>query len=201
MLSQVAWPQRVYARRVYERRFSAVPSPHELRWARQFTDLELRLQQDHLTSLAGVAEQVALTSDVVNHATVLDNAGTERKRETILALGVPSLLERVPKLFQIEAHASWEWGRYKATRTRKGSRMDVEGARLSGRRRQALIPTSARIGRAGLVPGAEGGDLHAHDLLKREHELGTLRLRGGRKWRLPGSCRRHDPSARCDSSS
>jgi hypothetical protein len=132
VLSQVSWPQRVYARRVYERRFSLVPSPHELRWARQFTDLELRLQQDHLTSLAGVAEQVALTCDVVSHVTVLDHAGTERESgKTILTLGVPSLLERVPKLFQIEGHASWEWGRYKATRTHKGSRMDVEGARLT----------------------------------------------------------------------
>jgi hypothetical protein len=129
VLSQVAWPQRVHAKRVYERRFSAVPDP--LRWARHFTDLELRLQQDHLTSLAGVAEQVALTSDVVSHVTILDNAGTEQKGgQTILALGVPSLLERVPKLFQIEDHASWEWGRYRATRTGKGSRMDVEGARL-----------------------------------------------------------------------
>jgi hypothetical protein len=132
VLSQVAWPQRVYARRIYERRFSAVPSPLELRWARQFTDLELRLQQDHLTSLAGVAEQVALTCDVVSNVTVLDNAGTEQKSgRPILTLGVPSLLERVPKLFQIDGHASWEWGRYKATRTRKGSRMDVEGARLT----------------------------------------------------------------------
>jgi hypothetical protein len=130
VLSQVAWPQRVYARRVYERRFSQVPDP--LRWARHFTDLELRLQQDHLTSLAGVAEQVALTCDVVNNVTVLDAAGTERKSgRAIPTLGVPSLLERVPKLFQIPARARWEWGRYKATRVRQGSRMDVEGARLT----------------------------------------------------------------------
>jgi hypothetical protein len=132
VLSQVAWPQRVYARRVYERRFSSVPGPLELRWARHFTYLERRLQQDHLTSLAGVAEQVALTCDVVSNATVLDAAGNERKSgQAIPTLGVPSLLERVPKLFRIEAHAHWEWHRYKATRTGKGSRMDVEGARLT----------------------------------------------------------------------
>src|SRR5205814_7685973 len=132
VLSQVAWSQRVYAKRVYERRFSRVPGPLELRWARHFTDLELRLQQDHVTSLAGVAEQVALTCDVISQVTVLDDAGTEQKSgQTILTLGVPSLLERIPKLFQIEGHASWEWDRYKATRTRKGSRMDVKGARLT----------------------------------------------------------------------
>lgn len=132
VLSQVAWPQRVYARRVYERRFSSVPGPLELRWARHFTYLELRLQQDHLTSLAGVAEQVALTCDVLSNTTVLDAAGTERKSgRTIPTLGVPSLLERIPKLFLVQDHASWEWGFSKATRGGNGSRKDVEGARLT----------------------------------------------------------------------
>jgi hypothetical protein len=131
VLSQVSWPQRVYARRVYERRFSSLPGPLERRWARHFTYLELRLQQDHLTSLAGVAEQVALTCDVVSHPTVLDAAGTERKTgQTIPTLGVPSLLERVPKLFAVQGHASWEWGFSKATRAGNGSRKDVEGVRL-----------------------------------------------------------------------
>ncbi|HEY8922729.1 MAG TPA: hypothetical protein VIU64_00040, partial [Polyangia bacterium] len=132
VLSQVSWPQRVYARRVYEQRFSSLPGPLERPWARHFTYLELRLQQDHLTSLAGVAEQVALTSDVVSHPTVLDPAGTERKNgQPILALGVPSLLERVPRLFAGQGHASWEWGFSKPTRNRNGSRKDVEGVRLT----------------------------------------------------------------------
>jgi hypothetical protein len=132
VLSQVSWPQRVYARRVYERRFSSLPGPLERRWARHFTYLELRLQQDHLTSLASVAEQVALTCDVANNVTVLDAAGTERKSgRTIPTLGVPSLLERIPQLFGVEGHASWEWGFSKATRAGTGSRRDVEGARLT----------------------------------------------------------------------
>lgn len=132
VLSQVSWPQRVYARRVYERRFSSVPGPLELRWARHFTCLELRLQQDHLTSLAGMAEQVAVTCDVLSHTAVLDAGGTERKSgRAIPTLGVPSLLERVPKLFRIEGHARWEWAFSKATRTAPGRRKDVEGARLT----------------------------------------------------------------------
>ncbi len=137
VLSQLSWPQRVYARRVYERRYSSLsgpgpgPGPLERRWARHFTYLELRLQQDHLTSLAGVAEQVALTCDVVSTPTVLDAAGTERKTgQTIPTLGVPSLLERVPKLFAVQGHARWEWGFSKATRAGNGARKDVEGARL-----------------------------------------------------------------------
>jgi hypothetical protein len=132
VLSQVSWPQRVYARRSYERRFASLPDPLARRWARHFTYLELRLQQDHLTSLAGAADQVALTCDVVSNITVLDGAGTERKSgQTIPTLGVPSLLDRVPKLFSVQGHASWEWGFSKATRARNGSRMDVEGARLT----------------------------------------------------------------------
>jgi hypothetical protein len=131
VMSQVSWPQRVYARRVYESRFSSLPGPLERRWARHFTYLELRLQQDHLTSLAGVAEQVALTCDVVSYPTALDAARTERKTGQIIpTLGVPSLLERVPKLFAVEGHASWEWGFSKATRAGNGSRKDVEGVLL-----------------------------------------------------------------------
>lgn len=132
VLSQVSWPQRVYAKRVYERRFGSLPGSLALRWARHFTYLELRLQQDHLTSLAGVAETVVLTCDVVSNTTVLDAAGTERKSgRPIPILGVPSLLERVPKLFQVERHASWDWGFLKATRAGNGLRKDVEGAHLT----------------------------------------------------------------------
>jgi len=122
----------VYARGVYERRFASLPAALELRWARHFTYLELRLQQDHLTSLAGVAEQVALTCDILSNSIVHDAAGTERKSgRPIPTLGVPSLLERVPKLFRVHEHASWEWGFSKPTRTRNGLRKDVEAARLT----------------------------------------------------------------------
>lgn len=132
VLSQVAWPQRIYAERALVRRFGPLRGAAEQRWARAFSELELRMQQDHLTSLAGTAETVAFTSDVVSRVTVLDDAGTERPSgRTILALGVPSLLERIPKMFQIGAHQSWEWGRYRATRQGQGSRMDVEGAVLT----------------------------------------------------------------------
>jgi hypothetical protein len=132
VLSQVSWPHRVYARRVYERRFGSLQGPLELRWARHFTYLELRLQQDHLTSLTGVAEQVALTSDVVSNTTALDESGSEcRSGRPVPILGVPSLLERVPQLFQVARHASWLWGFTKATRSESGVWKDVDGAQLT----------------------------------------------------------------------
>lgn len=132
VLSQVSWPQRVYARRVYERRFGALPTALELRWARHFTYLELRLQQDHLTSLAGMAEQIALTCDVLSSSTVIDAGGIERKDgRPIPTLGVPTLLERIPRVFGSHDHKSWEWGFSKAARARKGLRKDVEGVRLT----------------------------------------------------------------------
>lgn len=132
VLSQVSWPQRVYARRVYERRFAALPAALEVRWARHFTYLELRLQQDHITSLAGVAEQVALTSDVVSKTLVLDAAGTERQSgRSVPILGVPSLLERVPRTFGVRGHASWEWPFSKASRAAHGLKKDVEAVHLT----------------------------------------------------------------------
>ncbi len=132
VLSQVSWPHRVYARRVYERRFGALIDPLDVqRWAAHFTYLELRLQQDHLTSLCGVAEHVALTSDVISSTTVLDPSGSEsRAGRPVPILGVPSLLERVPRLFDVERHASWLWQFTKVTRTQNGLWKDVEGVQL-----------------------------------------------------------------------
>jgi hypothetical protein len=56
------------------------------------------------------------------------------ERETggkIFALGVSSLLERIPRSFEVEQHAAWQWTRYRAgKRGAPGSRMDVEGVLL-----------------------------------------------------------------------
>jgi hypothetical protein len=132
VLTQLAWPQRIFAERLFERRFTPVRGAMEQRWARHWSELELRVQQDHFTALAGVAEVVAFTSDVVSQVTALDAAGTERTSgRTIYALGVPSLLERIPKLFQSDGHRTWEWPRYRATRQGNGSRMTVEGVVLN----------------------------------------------------------------------
>jgi hypothetical protein len=73
-----------------------------------------------------------LTCDVVSNTMVLDAAGSECKSgRSIPVLGVPSLLERIPKLFQIERHANWEWAFAKATRSSNGLQKHVEGTHLT----------------------------------------------------------------------
>jgi hypothetical protein len=133
VLSQIAWPQRVYALRLYEQRFGKLGAEAERRWIVPFWEFELRVQQDHITSLAGAAERTVLCSDVISRATLLDATGVERETgQKIFALGVSSLLERIPKSFQVEHHAAWQWSRYAASkRGTPGSRMDVEGVVLS----------------------------------------------------------------------
>jgi hypothetical protein len=133
VLSQVAWPQRVHALRLYEQRFGKLGGEAERRWIVPWWEFELRVQQDHITSLAGSAERVVLCSDVISRATLQDPAGVERETgHKIFALGVASLLERIPRSFQVEQHATWTWGRYRADkRGAPGSRMDVEGLLLS----------------------------------------------------------------------
>jgi hypothetical protein len=133
VLSQIAWPQRVYALRLYEERFGKLEGEAERRWVVPWWELELRVQQDHITSLAGAAERIVLCSDVVSRATLLDAAGVEREMgPKTFALGVTSLHERIPESFQVEQHAAWQWSRYRASkRGAPGSRMDVEGVLLS----------------------------------------------------------------------
>lgn len=133
VLSQVSWPQRVYALRLYEQRFGKLAGEAERRWIVPFWELELRIQQDHITSLHGAADHVVLCSDVVSRPTLLDAAGMERETgRKIFALGVATLRERIPSSFRIEQQAAWQWVRYSAgKRGAPGSRMDVEGLLLT----------------------------------------------------------------------
>lgn len=132
VLSQVSWPQRAYALRLYEKRFGKLQGEAERGWSVPWWELELRMQQDHISSLAGSAERTVLCSDVVNRPTLLDAAGVERETgRRIFALGVESLHERIPKFFQVEQQAAWQWNRYRGDkRGALGSRMDVEGVLL-----------------------------------------------------------------------
>ncbi len=138
VLTQLAWPQRTYAERRHDQRFGAMSQAREARWSTAWAELGLRVQQDHLNALAGAAEVVALTSDVLSRPTALDRSGSERPTgRQILPLGVGSLRERVPKAFRLGAQAAWTWKRYQATRRGEGSQMDVEGVEL----RAAVTPS------------------------------------------------------------
>jgi hypothetical protein len=133
VLSQVAWPQRVYALRLWEQRFGKLSGEAERAWVVPWWEFELRVQQDHISSLAGAAERIVLCSDVISRTTSLDPAGVERETGgKVFALGVSSLHERIPRCFRIERHAAWQWSRYRPGKLgTSGSSMDVEGMRLS----------------------------------------------------------------------
>ena len=133
VLSQLGWPQRTYAERLLDKRFGAMSAEVESRIAAAFTELGLKLQQDHVNALGEVAGTVALTSDVLSRPTTWDaRAGEKPTGRKIFALGVESLQERIPKVYKTGAHGQWTWSRYKASRKgSEGSVMDVEGVVLS----------------------------------------------------------------------
>ncbi len=133
VLSQVAWPQRVYALRLWEQRFGKLGGEAERAWVVPWWEFELRVQQDHISSLAGAAQHIVLCSDVISRTTSLDLAGVERETGgKVFAIGVSSLHERIPRCFRTERHAAWQWSRYRPGKVgTPGSRMDVEGMLLS----------------------------------------------------------------------
>jgi hypothetical protein len=132
VLSQLSWPQRIYARSVYERRFGAVPGPLERRWARHFTYLELQLEQDHLTSLAG--------GDRAGGAHVRRGQPHHRPRRRSCRAPErtphphprrPVAAASHPQAVSDPGASGWEWAFSQATRGGNGSRKDVEGAHLT----------------------------------------------------------------------
>jgi hypothetical protein len=135
VMTQLAWPQRTYAEAALDKRFGRLTPAAEDRLAEAFSEMALRVQQDHINALGNGADVVCLTSDVVSHRTLMDPGGSERDSgRKVMALGVESLLERLPTSYQVEKHARWEWSRYKPSRKgTEGSRMDVEGVVLKDR--------------------------------------------------------------------
>jgi len=133
VLTQLAWPQRTYAERHYEVRWGTMPVATEQRLATAFTELGLRVQQDHINALGLAADTVVLTSDVVGHPTRWDaHAGEKPTGRRIFAMGVESLAERIPRFYRSGDITSWKWSRYKASRKGgEGSIMDVEATVLS----------------------------------------------------------------------
>jgi hypothetical protein len=131
VLSQIAWPQRVYAQRLYEERFGVLRRAVERDFILPWREFELRLQQDHVNGLAAAGGLVVLTSDMVSHATAFDASGLERPTgHRVFPMAVESLRERVPQAVAISRHDTWRWRRYRPKRGVEGAHMDVEGAVL-----------------------------------------------------------------------
>jgi hypothetical protein len=134
VLTQLAWPQRVFAERLFEQRFGAMGASVDTVWSTAWTELGLRVQQDHVNALGEASVTSVLTSDVFSHQTVWDaRTGSERAQgKKIFPLAAESLLERVPRLYKVGAQAKWKWSRYKASKKgSEGSTMDVEGVVLN----------------------------------------------------------------------
>jgi len=129
VLTQLVLGQRQYAERLYQQRYGSISCELDRRWSLHWREIELRVQQDHVNALVPAAEVAVLTSDVVSGMTELDAGGEERLNgRKIFALGVDSLLERIPKSVRVGQQGAWEWRRYRATRKgNEGARMDVEG--------------------------------------------------------------------------
>jgi hypothetical protein len=132
VLSQVAWPQRQYALKIFEKRHRLVRDAAEQRWVHAWFQLEMYVQQDHLNALVDGSDVTVVTSDMASQVTALDASGAERVTgQKIYTMGVDSLRERTPRMCQVENEATWDWARYRAApRGVKGSRMAVEGVVL-----------------------------------------------------------------------
>lgn len=98
MLSQLGLQPKLAAKRHYEARFGrAFPES----WAAPWDELERKLQQDHIDSLAGQAGLTVLSSDVVHRS-----AG-----ETWSVIGAQQLEARIPPTLSVLARAAWQWPR------------------------------------------------------------------------------------------
>ena len=128
VLTQLALPAKLLARRLFEARFGPMPAPLAAEW----DALDLRMQQDHIDALPRQASLAVLISEVAHQVTALGTDGRERATgESWSMIGPAKLRECLPQGVKIVTHASWSWPRIRATRESPGAIMDVEGMVLS----------------------------------------------------------------------
>jgi hypothetical protein len=135
LLSQIAWPQRVYAHRLFCERFDRPAGEAERRWIAPFWEFELLLQQDHINALTRCADRAVLISDVASLPTTFDQFGVQRDTGLrVCGLGVDRLGERLPRFLGVVGQGEWSWPRYPPDgRGRLGSRMEIEAMVLCER--------------------------------------------------------------------
>ena len=101
MLSQLGLQPKLAAKRHYEARFGR-PFPES--WGPPWDELERKLQQDHIDSLADQAQLTVLSSDVVHRS----------GGESWSVIGAQRLAERIPRSLRVLAQAAWTWQRVRA---------------------------------------------------------------------------------------
>jgi hypothetical protein len=130
VLTQLMIAPLFHFERVHELRFGPMRPEVAQHLTRRWHQLDLRVQQDHINALVAAAARVVLTSDVIVRGTALDPAGVEQfvDNDVSFALGVGSLVERIPKSCEIARRAKWPWIRRSASSVEpRGLHVDVEG--------------------------------------------------------------------------
>jgi hypothetical protein len=118
VLTQLALPLKLLARRLFESRFGAMPAPLVADW----DAFDLRMQQDHIDALPRQASLAVLISEVTHRVST---------GESWSLIGSGNLAQRVPAGVRIVTQANWQWPRIRATRESPGALMDVEALVLS----------------------------------------------------------------------
>ena len=98
MLSQLGLQPKLAAKRHYEMR-ARRPFPEA--WGPPWNELERKLQQDHIDSLAAQARLTVLSSDVVHRS----------GGETWSVIGAQHLEARLPPTLRVLKRAGWKWPR------------------------------------------------------------------------------------------
>ena len=125
VLTQLALPLKLYARRVLKERFGAALQPEP------WDELDLRMQQDHIDALPRAASLAVLISETTHRVTALEGGKERATGESWSLIGDKSLGQRVPGGVEIVTRAAWQWPRIRASRENPGALMDVEGLVLS----------------------------------------------------------------------
>jgi len=131
VLTQLALPAKLFAKRLFEERFGPVPRESEPRWVAAWDALDLRMQQDHIDGLPRQAELAVLTSEVLHQVTTLDARGNERPTgESWSLIGADSLEARLPAGVEVLARTTWPWPRIRPGARGPGALMQVGGVLL-----------------------------------------------------------------------
>ena len=136
VLTQLALPAKLFARKCAEQRSGPIPHNTEPPWVKAFDALDLRMQQDHIDALTTQADLAVLTSEVTHHVTTQIPGGSDRDTGEVWSLiGADQLDKRIPATMEIVASSGWSWPRIRAGAGGLGAKMDVGAVAVRSRGR------------------------------------------------------------------